>query len=355
MINRDNWKLVKQFLEYRLSIEQISSSSLHTEKTYVRYLLEWAQETPFIKGASIRPALPEFMLSARLDGLDRQLSAVHITKTLATGRRFYNWLRDYQQGYLSVKPVWINSISLKRLPSAPVSREAVSFAEILAIASAPVENTPERRIRAAAVFWYLSGIRIGAFVSLPIKAVDLEQGTIKQHPELGVRTKNKKHATTNLLPIPELLSVVQEWDTEVRAKLPENGYWFAPLRSDTGEIDTETRKIGEHRHNLARKNLQAWLKKAGLPFHTPHKFRHGHVHWGLSHSKDMADFKAVSENVMHSNLSITDRVYSNLKETQLSERIAALSEIPKYSSDKDNLLRLLEETLEALRGQDNSQ
>ena len=69
----------------------------------------------------------------------------------------------------------------------------------------------------ALVFWFLSGIRIGAFVSLPLAAIDIDNLKIKQWPKLGVRTKFKKHATTFLLNIPELPGVVLGWDQEVRS------------------------------------------------------------------------------------------------------------------------------------------
>jgi len=48
------------------------------------------------------------------------------------------------------------------------------------IAYVPVFMIRDKRLQAAAVFWFLSGIRVGAFVSLPIKAVDIENLTIKQ-------------------------------------------------------------------------------------------------------------------------------------------------------------------------------
>jgi len=80
--------------------------------------------------------------------------------------------------------------------AAPKKKEAVTLDEIRAIAAAPADNLIERRIKAAACFWYLSGIRIGAFVSLPIKAVNIEIKEVYQFPNLGVRTKNGKHGKT---------------------------------------------------------------------------------------------------------------------------------------------------------------
>jgi hypothetical protein len=39
------------------------------------------------------------------------------------------------------------------------------------------------RIRAAAVIWFLSGTRIGAFVTLPLSAVEIETRIVKQWPK----------------------------------------------------------------------------------------------------------------------------------------------------------------------------
>jgi hypothetical protein len=39
-------------------------------------------------------------------------------------------------------------------------------------------------------------------------AVNLDERTVKQWPKLGVKTKFKKHITAYLLPIPDLLAVV---------------------------------------------------------------------------------------------------------------------------------------------------
>ncbi len=130
--------------------------------------------------------------------------------------------------YRVLKGAWIETLKAKRLEDIPKALDDVSLDEIYKIASAPVEDIVERRIRASAVFWFLSGIRIGAYVTLPIKAVDIRNKTVKQYPSLGVRTKNSKYAKTSLWDIPELLEVAQDWDNEVRTILPDTGFWFAP-------------------------------------------------------------------------------------------------------------------------------
>lgn len=337
MINKKNWKLTKAYLEDRLHVDQISMGSWKLEQTYIRYLLEWADSVPFSKAPSITPTFPEYIHTARLDGKKESTSPTHIKKILATARRFFLWLSENDRECRSIKVAWINKLKAKRLSDIPQTKEYVTLEEITRIAQAPVENLAERRIRAAAVFWYLSGIRIGAFVTLPIKAVDLENRYVYQFTSLGVHTKNGKSAKTILFPIPELLEVCKEWDREIREVLPENGFWFAPLLPDTGEIDPNCFEPNDTRSMIARRNLKDWLAKVGLPYHSPHKFRHGHVHYGQAHSKTQEDYKAISQNVMHSTTGITDQFYSNVDDETKKNLIDSMfgKEQNKELSDQD--------------------
>ena len=264
---------------------QISQGSLKVESTYIRYLLEWADEVHFSKATKIIPTFPEYMRTARLDNKSDGLSPTHINKILSTARRFFMWLYDNHKEFSSLRIAWINKIKAKRFSAIPQTKEYVSLEEIMDIANAAAVNAMERRTRAAAVFLYLTGIRVGAFVTLPIKAVDLENRFVYQYPKFGVHTKNRKSAKTVIYPIPELLEVVREWDNEIREVLPDNGFWFSPLLPETGEIDPDCTNPNDTRVDLVRKNLKTWLEKVGLPYRSPHKFRHGHVHYGQAHSR----------------------------------------------------------------------
>jgi len=177
--------------------------------------------------------------------------------------------------------------------------------------------------------------------------VDIPNRKVNQYPNLGVRTKNRKRGITFLLPIPELLKVVQEWDDEVRANLPSTGFWFAPLSPETGQIDLSVKSIGEHRAILARKNIKAFLDEANLPYHSPHKFRHGHIQYGLANSKSIADYKAVSMNVLHSSMEITDQFYSNLNDGEVQNRIGSLGKNNKIDDLNDR--ELADEILDLIK------
>lgn len=340
---------MKRYLEYRLSVDQISDGSLLAEQTHMRYVLEWAQETSFRNAAEIRPTFPEYILHNPMKDKKGQLSPQYIKKLLATARLFFTYLLENEAGYKHIKPAWIKKIRVKRLANLPRNSEAVTLEEVLAIAARPARSARARRARAALVFLFLSGVRIGAFVTLPLQAVDIPNRVVYQYPNLGVKTKNGKPITSYLWDIPELLKIVQDWDNEVRAILPPHGYWFAPLSFQTGEIDPSIVEIGKHRIHLARRDFDKWLMQENLPVHSPHKFRHGHVHYGMQHAKTAADMKAVSLNVGHSDIKTTDQIYSVLGNDEIKNRISTLNKSGK-AADKKDLAKLLRDVLAELEG-----
>jgi len=344
MIERGNWKLVHAYLKYRKEVDQLSESSLGLEETWLRHLLEWAQENSFDRVPKIRPTLPEYMLTARLDGSANALSPVYVRKIIRASYNFFQWLRTHKRGFGSINQAWLDTLKPPRMTIEHKEHEAVTLEEIRAMAKAPVYSMRDKRIRAAAAFWFLSGIRIGAFVTLPIKAVDIENLTIKQWPKFGVHTKFRKHATTYLLDIPDLLEVVKDWDRYIRDVILDSGYWFTPISPITGELDQEYSQNGNNRHSRARKDLQDWINRVGLPYHSPHKFRHGFAVYALKLAKDIGELKAISQNLMHSNISITDGIYGILSEKDMKAQINALNTNMVFTEEKDSLQELLQLT-----------
>ncbi len=358
MINRGNWKLVKAYLKYRQEVGQLNERTLEADDTRLRHILEWADERPIRNAMSIRPTLPDYLQTARKDKPGEHLSPAYTKKIILAAQQFGQWLVIHESGYKNSLALWLDTLKAPRGPqSESKQHEAVTLEEIRQIAAAPTYTLWELRVKAAAVFMFLSGIRVGAFSTLPIKAIDLQDRTIKQWPSLGVKTKNRKSATTYLLNIPDLLEVVQEWDRKVRSILPPNAYWFAHLDSKTGEIIPEFQPVGKHRHSRVRKDLKNWLAASGLPDYSPHKFRHGHAVYGLKQSQDIQEFKAVSMNLMHANISITDGIYAKLSQEAIKEQISnlgvsnqpATSELTELLSqlanhpDLANLLNLLQQ------------
>jgi len=348
MINRGNWLLVKKYLQYRITYDQVSNKTLRLEKTWLKHLLTWGDEKQIKDFPKIQPVFPEYVKN-QLSKSGKPFSYEYQRKLISCAKRFLTWLTIHKGGYRQkINPIYLDTLKPSRGISDPYIHEFVTLEEIMAIASAPVFTLRDRRIRASAVFWFLSGIRIKAFATLPLKAVDLDNLTIKQWPSLGVETKNKKSATTFLLNIEPLFAVVKDWDQFIRKNLSEDSYWFAHFSPDTGLLDPNIHHIGKHRDQRARKDLKDWLLRIGLTYHSPHKFRHGHAVYSLNLAKDLGDLKAISQNMMHANLSTTDGIYGMFSNEEVKKKITSLGYETNLKTSKEEIINQFESALEQL-------
>jgi len=185
MINRNNWKSIKAYLEFREKVDQVSIKTVKVDESRLRHLLLWADEVTFQNAPMIQPQLSEYLKQARLDDQDIPLSKAYSTKIVRAAVRFFTWLRSNRRGYRAITPAWLATLKPPRTRAGQQEFKAVSFEEIRNMAQSPAKLLWELRIRAAAVFMFLSGIRVSAFISLPLSAIDLDSRTVKQWPSMG--------------------------------------------------------------------------------------------------------------------------------------------------------------------------
>jgi integrase len=328
VIQRSNYLLVKRYLQDLGEVYQLSGSSLGRYRFYLRHLLLWAGETPFQQAAKLRPTFPSYVCNLPSRHGEAQLASVTQKKVIEVGKRFFTWgKQNYPKEFGSLTTAWLESLRLPRIKETNEEHEYVSLEEVkqLIAISHNEDDLALMRDKAAAAMLFLSGARASAFATLPISAVDLPARTLRQWPELGVATKNGKRATTYLLPIQELLSVAQSWDDVVRSKLPLTTPWYTPVSSRWGSQSLEESEPGKNRHQALDKRLRRLFTLAGIPYKSAHKFRHGHAVYGLLKAHTMADYKAVSMNLMHNDIKITDSIYASILSEEVKERIARLT------------------------------
>jgi hypothetical protein len=87
----------------------------------------------------------------------------------------------------------------------------------------------------------------------------------------------------------------------------------------------------------ARSALQLLFTEAQMNYRSAHKFRHGHAVYGLLHAHTMADYKAVSRNLMHHDVTITDSIYAALLDDEVERRISTLGSngVPLVKEDDE--------------------
>jgi integrase len=329
MINRDNYQLVRTYLDYQRRVLQLGEDSAERYRFYLRHVLLWAGESPLAQAHALRPTLPDYLMAAGgHDGRAPRAAATH-RKIVQNAKRLLSWAKlTYPREYRDLPMAWIDALRPPRRAADDVQEHVyVSLDEVQQLIALPVseDDLALRRDQAAAALLFVSGMRVGALCTLPIGALDLANRTVKQWPSLGVATKNRKSATTYLLDILELLAAVEGWDSLVRSQLPPEAMWYTPLVMRWGEPPLSAKAPGRGRTVLAGKRLRALFAAAALPPKSPHKFRHGHAVWALQHAQTMADYKAISMNLMHGDVRVTDGIYAPLLGSEVRERIGRLS------------------------------
>lgn len=67
------------------------------------------------------------------------------------------------------------------------------------------------------------------------------------------------------------------------------------------------------RRELEVRGLARLCAAANIASHSPHKLRHGHAVCAMGNATTIAYLKAVSQDLVHASLGITDRVYGVLQ------------------------------------------
>lgn len=232
----------------------------------------------------------------------------------------------WPERYAAVTPMWMDSLRAVTPDSGSVDdRELYTVDDVRALLAVETSTLKGQRVKAAVAMLFLSGVRDGALVTLPVAAVDVAGLAVRQWTALGVRTKFSKSATTHLFEIEDLLEVVREWDVRVRRALDPDAMWYANLSQAPGRKHVvAVRTQSRHRAKSLRRDLRWLCARAEMDYLPPHKLRHGHIVHGLQHATTMADWKAVSQNVMHSSMAITDAQYGDLLDRDVGTRIAGL-------------------------------
>ena len=99
--------------------------------------------------------------------------------------------------------------------------------------------------------------------------------------------------------------------------------------------------------NRVAKGLKELCQVAGVPHSSPHKLRHGHAVYALKRARTVADLKAVSQNLMHASLTITDQIYGVLTGDDVQSRIAGLTD--DTSTNQQAVVEVLESLLAKIK------
>lgn len=199
-------------------------------------------------------------------------------------------------------------------------------------ASIEIVTEVDQRDRALIAFHFLSAMRVSAILSLPLGCFESETLQVNQDPVAGVKTKFSKRIFTTLIRIDdELLGYVLAWVTHLKktkyfsdadpmfpkTKLEQKSKEDACFQG----IEVEPKFWSSEGPILAL--LRTRMGKAGLPYFSPHKFRHAAIAEARKYCRTEEQRKALSQNVGHDNVGTTF-TYGNMPPAQVNQVISKM-------------------------------
>lgn len=181
------------------------------------------------------------------------------------------------------------------------------------------ETDIEKRNRALIAFTLLTGVRDGTLKGFKLKHVNIEKEYLHQNPQ-DVETKFSKEIHTFFFPVD--FRVKEIFIDYYNFLIKEKGFdmespLFPKLESFTSTEGLPLLPVFSKLHYSSITPIREIFKKAflnaGLPYYSPHTFRHTLVHFGEEVCKTPEDFKAWSQNLGHQHVSTTFTSYGRLE------------------------------------------
>lgn len=267
----------------------------------------------------------------------KQLSATTKYHNLRHLNEFFSWLAT-QPGYKS--RISLDAVSYLTLDKRTVKealsirpRKFPSLEQVVSLVeSIEVKTDIDRRDRALISFMLLTGIRYQAICTLCLGCIDIERLEVYQDPRSGVKTKGGKAILSRILPFHDgLVKIVIDWINYLKEELKygpgdpmfpktlvtqsDDGYSFK-ARGVTTEFWSEGNSI--------REILKKRSEHADLPYFNPHAFRHAACQLALRLSRTPEEFKALSQNFGHEQVTTTLRTYGTLDDQRVSDVISSM-------------------------------
>ncbi len=185
MVNRDNYHQVKAHLRFLREVKQADSKSEGRYWFYLKHPILWLDETSFGEAKKFRPTFPDYLAAGTGPNGSEMLAPNTYKKIVNTTKRFLRWAKlAHPKEFKDITPDFIDSLRPPRCANIEGEQDHVfvTEAEVLQIAALKIDerDLASRRDQAAAELLFMSGARAGAFVSLPIKAVDIKNHEINQ-------------------------------------------------------------------------------------------------------------------------------------------------------------------------------
>ena len=351
--NPQNERLKRRYFEYRLQSDGVSPKTLRKDEiAMLRFeaLDGHASLLDFSKDRAI-------IFKTHLDALE--LTAHSRVAELRTIREFYLWVLKDLGPASGIRRIDIDYLKpSKRDIGASRSSSILAFPSIEEATRAfrlmPAGSVNELRNRAIFGLLLMTGIRVGALITLKIKHYHADRRLVYQDPN-EVATKGSRAIDTFLVVLDDdVLKAFEDWIAKL---VTDHGFGpddplFPTLRPSGGFGGLQLAPIPYSTAQAIQNMIRRTFAHVGLKPYTPHRFRNALVAAAYERGLAIAEMVALSRNLGHSRPMTTLASYGKLP---LDEQGRLIREGFGGKSDKPVTRGYIEQIVKRITGLDSDE
>jgi len=358
-----NELIKRRFYEYLKNSKGFSKKTVECYEQAIWRWEEFSQKADFANfNKTMAGTFKDFLKAKKKANSQDNVSLSYCYDILRYSKVFFEWLSK-QDGYKSrINQTAIDYLNLTRKET----REATQPKNILSPTLDEVKTTIEAikgkteiemRDKALISLIFLTGARISATMTLPMKGFDRKELIIYQDPALGIATKSSKKFTSSLIlfSYKEPLGYFLEWFDYLKKqrKFKSNDPIFPATRIEkrkenisyynSGKVEPIFWKSSSSPREVFKKRFE----QAGIKYYRPHTLRHLWTKEISKISLTEEQKKALSQSLGHENVGTTfgSYGYGKIAEDRQTEIIRDIDfegkkQEVKYSFSREELKQL---------------
>ncbi len=316
-----NELIKRRFFEYLKNSKGFSESTSECYEQAIWVWEDFTRKADFVNfNKTLAEGFKDWLRAKHKDKSETKVSLSYCYDVLRFLKVFFGWLSK-QSGYKSkINQTAIDYLNLSKAEVRIATQsKSVKFPSIEEVRTV-IEHIKgvseiEMRDRALLSLIFLTGARISAVITLPMRSFDREQLTIDQDPSLGVATKFSKRIVSALIPFSykEPLNYFIQWFNylEKQKGFKPNDPIFPATKRENGKENLSYYSTGEvdpifwKSSSPSRKIFEKRFEQAGVQYYHPHTLRHLLVKEISKLPLTEEQKKAISQSLGHENVGTT--------------------------------------------------
>jgi integrase len=317
----ENEQLKRNFYDFLTSSRGFSKETIHCYEKAIWLWEDFTSKADFGGfNKTLAGAFKEWLKNKKKPNSQENISISYCYDMLRFLKVFFEWLSK-QKGYKSrIDQTAVEYLNLTqkevREATQPKSVKYPVLDEIKkAVEGISGKTEVEMRDKALFSLALLTGARISAIRTLPMKSLDRNDLVLYQDPKLGVETKFSKRIVSSLMPFSykEALDYFLNWYDylEKEKRFSPDDPIFPATKIENGKENISYYNTGEvepkrlKNSSSLRKIFKKRFENAGVKYYHPHTFRHWWVKEIAKLPLTEEEKKAISQNLGHENTGTT--------------------------------------------------